>query len=506
MTRADWIRAAIILLIAQAGLTAEPKNSTTRPASTSAPAIGSAVAAEVITAEPLAGFHGLWSAGPSIRSVYFHLFSGPVATFGPQRVPMAHYVAAANKTFFLYAGMDPLPDVHNRTPALQICVSAFDHATQRLLRPRRLLTSPSDDPAMNATLNIDDKGHLWIFVPRRAREPGTDVYRSIAPHAIDHFERVSRFPAITPQPWYVKGRGFLVICHVENPDTGEQQLAFTRSKDGQTWDAPQGLAAFGNAHAFISGQHQNKVGVAFSFRPKAASDSDVGRYTGQTSLYYAESKDFGATWEQADGSKLALPLTEADSPALVRDYRARGERIHLKDLGFSRRGWPVVFYLRGRGEEPGPQNNWRTFMTVRYTGGDWQFTGLILADNMFDSGAMYLEKGTLWRMISPTIIGRNLPTQSPKPYFAGGEIMMWVSENQGRAWTPSHLTQHSPQNHNFVKRPVNAHEDFYGYWSAGDSVRVSPCPLYYTDRSGQVFQMPDAFVGDAAAASPMPKP
>jgi hypothetical protein len=66
-----------------------------------------------------------------------------------------------------------------------------------------------DDPHDNPSINLDDEGHIWIFVSGRGqRRPGFK-YRSAKPFDIEDFELVSEEEFTYPQPWWVAGSGFL---------------------------------------------------------------------------------------------------------------------------------------------------------------------------------------------------------------------------------------------------------------------------------------------------------
>ena len=46
-------------------------------------------------------------------------------------------------------------------------------------------------------------------------------------------------------------------------------------------------------------------------------------------------------------------------------------------------------------------------------------------------------------------------------------------------------------NHNYVRRPMNAHPDFQAFWADGNPDRFSPSKLYFTNRAGdKVWQLP----------------
>ena len=82
---------------------------------------------------------------------------------------------------------------------------------------------------------------------------------------------------------------------------------------------------------------------------------------------------------------------------------------------------------------------------------------------------------------------------------------MWISEDQGETWTKTlNVTRDSPRNHGYVRRPVNAHPDFYGFWADGNPEKLSESRLYFTDQSGRnVRALPYDMPGPFAEPSPL---
>ena len=82
----------------------------------------------------------------------------------------------------------------------------------------------------------------------------------------------------------------------------------------------------------------------------------------------------------------------------------------------------------------------------------WPFT---TSGNNYDHGSLYLEPDGAWRVIAPTEPG-------PQPYNPGGEMVMWLSRDQGATWTKlKQLTRDSKFNHTYARRPLHALPEFY---------------------------------------------
>ncbi len=72
------------------------------------------------------------------------------------------------------------------------------------------------------------------------------------------------------------------------------------------------------------------------------------------------------------------------------------------------------------------------------------------------------------------------------------EVAMWKSTDLGKTWQKvKQLTHKSEYNHTYVRRPINAHPDFYAIWADGHARKKSKSRLYFTNRrSDHVWQLP----------------
>jgi hypothetical protein len=159
--------------------------------------------------------------------------------------------------------------------------------------------------------------------------------------------------------------------------------------------------------------------------------------------------------------------------------------VYLKDIVFDEHGRPVLLYLTTGGYQRTPENDPRTWSIARWTGETWIISHVTESDHNYDFGQLYLEDDGTWRIIAPTESG-------PQPYMTGGEIAIWTSRDQGETWQRlKQLTQNSPRNHTYVRRPTNAHPDFYAWWADGNADELSESYLYFTNQAGDaVWQLP----------------
>jgi len=444
------------------------------------------------------GYHGIWYYNQKTGDEYAYKYSGGLGTYCADHIPLAIYAPQVDKTFFVYGGTPADADHTKEQQPLLNMVSYYDHKTGQVPRPVILMDKKTTDAHDNSVLSIDERGYIWVFVSAHGTSRPAYLFKSAKPYEIDAFRCVWETNFSYPQPWYIEGRGFLFL-HTRYIK-GHRVLHQMTSPDGITWSQPQRLAEIENGHYQVSWRQGDKIGTAFNYHPTK------GGLNARTNLYYMETVDLGKTWTNVKGEKLTLPLTTIDNPALVRDYAAIGQLVYIQDLNFDARGYPVILYNTSRGWQPGPKNGLPNVTTARWARNAWEVNSLLATDHNYDAGCLHVEKGRLWRLIAPTLIGRDLPPREPQPYGTGGEMVMWTTDDAGRTWYPQPLTGNSPYNHTYARRPVNASPDFYAFWADGNARQPSVSRLYFTSQKGEVFRLPEKMTGDFAAPQRVPLP
>jgi hypothetical protein len=427
----------------------------------------------------LDGYRGIWYSNQPQDDEYVYKYSGGLGTYCGKHRPFAIYRPEVNKTFFCYGGTN-----EDGTTLLHM-VSYFDHATGTVPRPTLLLDKQTTDAHDNPVIAIDTEGYVFIFSSSHGTPRPSYISRSKRPYEIDEFERVRTTNFSYTQPFHLGQQGFLF------PQTiylGGRAIYFQTSLDGCQWTEPRLLSLIAQGHYQISEPYgAQKLGSAFNYHPPEKG------LNWRTNLYYIETSDRGQTWTNAAGEPLELPLTEPDNPALVQEYESQGRNVYMKDITFDAAGHPVILYLTSGGWQSGPCNDPRIWQTARWTGSEWDIQGTIRSDNNYDLGSLYIEQDGSWRLIAPTETG-------PQPYNPGGEVAMWTSCDRGVTWTKlKQLTHDSPYNHTYVRRPINAHPDFYAIWADGHARQKSDSRLYFTDRDGShVWRLPVRMEGELA--------
>jgi hypothetical protein len=135
--------------------------------------------------------------------------------------------------------------------------------------------------------------------------------------------------------------------------------------------------------------------------------------------------------------------------------------------------------------------NPRTWTLARWQPEGWQLTPVTDTTHNYDMGSLYITDQD-WRIVAPTEPG-------PQHWGTGGEMAMWISEDDGWSWRlADRLTSGSVNNHAYARRPVNAHEGFYGFWADGNPDEFSVSHLYFCNREGKVWRMPTVMTADEA--------
>ncbi len=428
------------------------------------------------------GYKGIWF-DLGQRSKYGSKYSGGLGTYTAKHHPLAVYAPAVDKTFFVYGGTTDRKERH-----LLAMVSYYDHDKKVVPKPvvvhdKKTVNDPHDNPS----INLDGKGHIWIFVSGRSRRRMGFKYRSLKPYDIKAFELISQEEFTYPQPWWHEGSGFLLLFTMYT--NGRELYWNTSSADGRSWTKPRKLAAMGG-HYQMSNERQGRVITAFNMHPNGDVDE-------RTNLYFLQTDDRGETWRTVDGSRIQTPLADLECAALVRDYRSERRLVYLKDLGFDADGRPVLLYITSADEKPGWYGDPRVWTIAHWTGKEWVFREVTRSTHNYDMGSLYIETDGKWRIIGPTEGG-------PQRNGTGGEMAIWVSNDKGQSWNKERqITQNSPRNHGYARRPVNAHPDFYAFWADGNPDKFSQSYLYFSNRDGdQVWRLPYDMAEERA--SPIP--
>jgi hypothetical protein len=422
------------------------------------------------------GYRGIWFTLGQF-SEYGDKYSGGLGTYTADHIPIAIYAPEVDKTFFTYGGTTSKDERH-----LLIMISFFDHKKGTLPKPVIVYDKAGvNDPHDNASLSIDDKGYLWVFVSGRGKvRPGL-IFKSRLPYSIEAFDQVREGEMTYPQPWWVEGQGFLYLF---TKYTNGRELYWSTSADGINWSPDRKLAGMGG-HYQVTNLRNKTLYSVFNYHPGGNVDK-------RTNLYLAYTEDMGHTWKNIDGKVLETPLQDIKCGALVRDYASEGKLVYINDLNFDKDGNPVILAVISNDFKPGPKGDPREWTIIHHKEGKWNFHKVCTSTHNYDMGSIYIENDA-WRIIGPTETG-------PQKYGSGGEMALWESTDQGVHWKKTRdITQKSLRNHSYARRPLHANSDFYAFWADGNADQLSEAKLYFTNHEGdKVWVMPYDMKSDSA--------
>ncbi len=414
------------------------------------------------------GYKGIWFTLGQY-SEYGDKYSGGLGTYTANHIPMAIYSPETRKTFFTWGGTTKADERH-----LLIMISYYDHLQKIVPRPVIVYNKQGvNDPHDNASISIDENGYLWVFISGRARNRPGFIYKSINPYNIDSFEKIKEGELTYPQPWWVKGKGFIFLF---TKYTNGRELYWATSPDGINWSPDNKLAGMGG-HYQVTNMYGDKLVSAFMYHP----GGDVDK---RTNLYCVQTEDMGKTWKTIDGRILKPPLTDVHCEALVKDYESEKRLVYINDLNFDSKGNPVILAVISRDYRPGPAGDPREWFIIHWKDNRWNFSKVCESTHNYDMGSLYTENNK-WKIIGPTEPG-------PQKYGTGGEMALWESNNEGITWKRVRMiTNKSIRNHSYARRPLNANNDFYSFWADGDADKLSESHLYFTNDNGiKVYELP----------------
>jgi hypothetical protein len=454
------------------------------------------------------GYRGIWYSNQPSNDEYVYKYSGGLGTYPANHYPFSVYVAKENKTFFCYGGSD------EAGKTLLHMVSYFDHKTGMVPKPIIVLDKKTDNAHDNPVMNIDAEGYIWLFSTAHGTNSPSYVHKSVKPYDITKFEQIQATKIengkVVPmnnfsylQSWYQPGSGFInLFTHYDRkvipnqPSKPRRTISYMTSADGVNYSDWKDLATIEEGHYQTSGSFGNIIGTSFNYHPVKEGENGLNY---RTNLYYIQTKDFGKTWENVNGQKLQLPLTQIENEALVKDYHSLGLNVYINDLAYDQEGNPIILFITSKGYQAGPENAPYTWHTARFTGKVWEISPVTTSDNNYDMGSLIVDKSGSWTIVGPTATG-------PQAFNTGGEMVMWTSNNQGKNWQAKALTNNSAYNHSYARKPVNVHDGFFAFWADGHGRKRSVSHLYFSDKKGNVYQLPDQMTAELMKPIKLKKP
>lgn len=421
------------------------------------------------------GYRGIWFE-LNQKSEYGDKYSGGLGTYTAKHRPLAIYSPEVDKTFFVYGGTTKADEKH-----LLCMVGAYDHKANTVSKPTVVFDKLGvDDPHDNPSIVIDDKGYILVFVSGRNTSRVGIKLKSSQPYDITEFRILSEEIFTYPQIWNTEN-GFF---HFFTKYTGVRELYFETSKDGKTWSEDRKLAGISDRPENKSGHYQlsapyNQGAIIGTFFNRHID----GHPDTRTDLYYLQTRDFGLSWEDVEGKASTIPLQEVDIKERVYDYQAQNKNVYMKDMGFDKYGNPHCLYLISGGFKPGPKNAPYQWCLTSWNGNEWITSKVCESDHNYDMGSLFISD-SVWKIVGPTETG-------PQAYGAGGEIVIWKSDNKGADWyKEKDITAESKFNHSYVRKVINGKAPFCFFWASGDPEKFSKSDLYFGNFAGEAWKLP----------------
>ena len=140
------------------------------------------------------GYMGLWSRS-ELSPEYGYKYSGGLGTFSSQHRPMAIYSENADITYFVYSGTSSPEESH-----LQIMISYYDHKSGRVPKPVVVYDKMGvNDARDNASLSIDSRENILVFISGRGRTRPGLIFKSRLPWSIYSFDMILEDEILFPQ-------------------------------------------------------------------------------------------------------------------------------------------------------------------------------------------------------------------------------------------------------------------------------------------------------------------
>jgi hypothetical protein len=219
-----------------------------------------------------------------------------------------------------------------------------------------------------------------------------------------------------------------------------REVFLTSDDSGATWSAPKTVVDFGTGvgiYALVTAQGKTLT-MVWSRRITSGRPSN---------LYYARSRDGGATWESSSGKRLALPLTNANAEAIIRST----EPLFVWDVAVDATGRTAAVYAIGTGARfrygyaSSIGHGWtaETVTTSRllYGGSNYYAGGIVIDPNNIRRVALSKWRKTLeletWRRTAngwqrERAITSNSGRDNFRPQFVSGDSGGRLVWNAGR--------------------------------------------------------------------------
>jgi hypothetical protein len=250
---------------------------------------------------------------------------------------------------------------------------------------------------------------------------------------------------------------------------------YWRTGDGNSWEPEQKLAGMGG-HFQVTNVFGKTLYSVFNYNPEGNIDK-------RTNLYLVKTSDMGKTWLNVAGEVVKTPLEDVQNNALIYDSGKEKKLVYINDLNFDNEGNPVILAIisNDSGQEGILTHELSIFLWKDNT---LSINKICSVPHNQCIGAVYPGK-EIWKVLSPCV-------ESSDKSDSVHEIVLWTSRDKGSSWQrATDVTSNSIFNNSYVRRPLNASDEFYSFWSDGDHKKRSECRIYFTnEKCNKVWAFP----------------
>lgn len=251
--------------------------------------------------------------------------------------PNALYYGGINhKTYFVYLDTTPATWTVN--------IRAYNHKTRAWGTATQLGTVTSIDAHMSPSIGVLPNGKLIVFYGAHSSTP---IYYRVSTNVENETAWGNEQTLVAsglgwtyPQPCSFSDK--LVLFARDSVSATQSRWLYNTTTDGSSWTGWIEVVNFGNGYGpyFLFHKIGSNTIICSGFNYHFPGFGT----TGSQDLYFAYSADEGATWKEADGSAITLPIDE--DQLIVNSGVKTGDTFSLVDEDYH----PVVmaFYIVGQ--------------------------------------------------------------------------------------------------------------------------------------------------------------
>ena len=164
-------------------------------------------------------------------------------------------------------------------------------------------------------------------------------------------------------------------------------------------------------YAWFQEGPNNTVIVSFNYHPCANPEVHTSLRTNE---YAMKMNTLNDTWENAKGTKLAMPLTKESADSLTLVFDSKGEKTRVGTNLSDSQGNPNLYFRYN--------SKTQSICYSRWTGKEWQISSIIPPEYTFNGGDLFFEKGDKIRFLASY------------HHLDIGEVGWWNSSDKGLTW------------------------------------------------------------------------